>query len=278
VTVIVHRDVVFASPVGFRPLSLDLYVPSAPAQALCLYLHGGGWRVGSRADGPGRARNWSPSFFEQVAAKGLAVASIDYRLSGEAVFPAPSEDVAEAAGFLAKHRGDYGITTARTVAWGVSAGAQLAALLALTEAGGAPGLGGADTVDAVVCWYAPTDLGALADDIDDAGGTSERGPESRESQLLGAPPAQRPDLAAAASPARFAHPGAPPFLLLHGAADRLVPPRQSQRLADALTATGATATVELVAGATHMFPELDDDATRRVVERSAGFLLDPASG
>jgi acetyl esterase/lipase len=284
VTITVHRDVVFASPVGFRPLSLDLYVPSAPAQALCLYLHGGGWRVGSRADGPGRARNWSPSFFEQVAAMGLAVASIDYRLSGEAVFPAQSEDVAEAAGFLAKHRGDYGITTARTVAWGVSAGAQLAALLALTEAGGAhgfggtSGLGGADTVEAVVCWYAPTDLGALADDIDDAGGRSERGPESRESQLLGAPPAQRPDLAAAASPARFAHAGAPPFLLLHGAADRLVPPRQSQRLAGALTATGATATVELVAGATHMFPELDDDATRQVMERSVRFLLDPASG
>jgi acetyl esterase/lipase len=278
VTVAVHRDVVFASPAGFRPLSLDLYVPSPPARALCLYLHGGGWRVGRRADGPGRARNWSPSFFEQVAAMGLAVASIDYRLSGEAVFPAQSEDVAEAAGFLAKHRGDYGITTARTVAWGVSAGAQLAALLALTGAGGVPGLGGSDGVDAVVCWYAPTDLGALADDIDDAGGTSERGPESRESQLLGAPPAQRPDLAAAASPARFAHAGAPPFLLLHGAADRLVPPRQSQRLADALTAIGATATVELVAGATHMFPELDDGATRRVVERSVRFLLDPASG
>jgi acetyl esterase/lipase len=278
VTVTVHRDVVFASPAGFRPLSLDLYVPSPPAQALCLYLHGGGWRLGRRTDGPGRARNWSPSFFEQVAAMGLAVASIDYRLSGEAVFPAQSEDVAEAAGFLAKYRGDYGITTARTVAWGVSAGAQLAALLALTGAAGAPGLGGADSVDAVVCWYAPTDLGALADDIDDAGGTSERGPESRESQLLGAPPAQRPDLAAAASPARFARAGAPPFLLLHGAADRLVPPRQSQRLADALTATGGTATVELVAGATHMFPELDDDATRRVMERSVRFLLDPASG
>ena len=121
--VAVHRDVIFASPVGFRPLSLDLYLPPGPTPALCLYLHGGGWRVGGRADGPGRARNWSPSFFEQVAALGLAIASIDYRLSGEAVFPAQREDVAEAARFLAAHRDDYGLAASRTVAWGVSAAA-----------------------------------------------------------------------------------------------------------------------------------------------------------
>ncbi len=263
-----HRDVIFSRPAGFRPLSLDLYVPSRPATALCLYLHGGGWRVGGRADGPGRAKNWTPSFFEQVAALGLAVASIDYRLSGEAVFPAQREDVAEAAGFLAAHRGDYGITTPRTVAWGVSAGGHLAALHALTSPG----------VDAVVCWYPPTDLSALPDDIEDAGGTGDRGPESRESQLIGALLTQRPDLAAAASPVRFAHAGAPPFLFLHGAADALVPPRQSRRLAAALAAAGVAATVELVPGAGHMFPELDDAATRRVVERSARFLIEPASG
>jgi acetyl esterase/lipase len=269
VTVAVHRDVIFARPVGYRPLSLDLYVPSRPAEALCLYLHGGGWRVGGRADGPGRARNWSPSFFEQVGALGLAVASVDYRLTGEAIFPAQRDDVAEAASFLAAHRGDYGITTSRTVAWGVSAGGHLAALHALT-APAAP--------DAVVCWYTPTDLAALAGDVDDAGGTGERGLEARESQLIGAAVAQHPDLAAAASPVHFAHPGVPPFLFLHGDADTLVPPRQSQRLADALTAVGGSAAVELVAGATHMFPELDDDATRRVVERSAGFLLRPPGG
>ncbi|HMH91759.1 MAG TPA: alpha/beta hydrolase, partial [Streptosporangiaceae bacterium] len=154
--VTVHRDVIFASPAGFRPLSLDLYVPARPAEAVCLYLHGGGWRVGGRADGPGRAKNWSPSFFEQVAALGLAVASIDYRLSGEAVFPAQRDDVAAAARYLAARRGDHGITASRTVAWGVSAGGHLAALHALTSPG----------VDAVVCWYPPTDLSALPGDIE----------------------------------------------------------------------------------------------------------------
>jgi acetyl esterase/lipase len=127
-------------------------------------------------------------------------------------------------------------------------------------------------LDAVVCWYPPTDLDALAGDCDEAGGHGERGPEARESQLLGAPVGERPDLAAAASPVRFAHPQAPPFLFLHGTADTLVPPRQSQRLADALTAAGAQATVELVDGAGHMFPGLDEPATTKLIERSVDFL------
>jgi len=130
-------------------------------------------------------------------------------------------------------------------------------------------------VDAVVCWYPPTDLVALAGDCDEARGRGERGPEARESQLIGAPVGERPDLAEAASPVRFARPGAPPFLFLHGTADTLVPPRQSRRLAEALTAAGGQATVELVDGAGHMFPELDEAETTRVVERSVAFLCDP---
>jgi acetyl esterase/lipase len=215
--VTVHRDVVYSRPPGYRPVALDLYVPAVPAEALCLYLHGGGWRLGSRSDGPGAARSWSPSFFARVAAMGLAVASLDYRLSGEAVFPAQLEDVS-----------------------------------------------------AAVCWYTPADLGALSRDVDDAGGHGDRGPASREAQLIGAPLDQRPELAEAASPVRFAHPGAPPFLLVHGTA------RQSERLADALAAAGGSVTIDLVEGAGHMFPELGDEATTEVIERSVRFLLDPA--
>lgn len=264
--VAVYRDVIYARPVGFRPLSIDLYVPARPAEALCLYLHGGGWRVGGRADGPGQARHWSPSFFAQVAAQGLAVASADYRLTGEATFPAQAQDVVDAVAFLAENRGDYGIVTDRTTAWGVSAGGHLAALQALASP---------ETLDAVVCWYPPTDLRALPDDIEDAGGRGERGPEARESQLIGAPLGERPDLAEAASPVHLARAGAPPFLFLHGSADLLVPPRQSQRLAGALTTAGSSATVELIPDATHMFPELDEDATHQVVDRSVRFLLTP---
>ena len=262
--VTIHRDVVYSRAPGYRPLSLDLYAPEGPPRALCLYLHGGGWRVGSRADGPGTARDWTPSFFERVAAMGLAMASVDYRLTGEARWPAQLDDVAAAAAFLSLQRKPLGVPTHRTVAWGVSAGGHLAAMHALRSAD--PGL------DAVVCWYPPTDLAALADDCDEAGGHGERGPEARESQLIGAPVGERPDLAGAASPVRFVDPQAPPFLFLHGTADTLVPPRQSQRLADALTAAGAQATVELVDGAGHMFPGLDEPATTKLIERSVDFL------
>ncbi len=214
--------------------------------------------MGSRADGPGPARDWTPSFFERVAAMGLAMASVDYRLSGEARWPAQLEDVDGGRGIPCPPTRPLGVPTPRTVAWGVSAGGQLAAMHALCS----PDAG----LDAVVCWYPPTDLDALAGDCDEAGGRGERGPQARESQLLGAPVGEHPDLAAAASPVRFAHPHAPPFLFLHGTADTLVPPRQSQRLADALTAAGAQATVELVDGAGHMFPRAgrarDDEADR----------------
>jgi acetyl esterase/lipase len=258
----VFRDVVFSRPTGFRPISLDLYLPAEPTSTLCLYLHGGGWRIGSRSDGPGNSRSWSPSFFEEVAALGLAIASIDYRLSSEAHYPAQQDDVTAAALFLAEHAAEYGVSPSRTVVWGVSAGGQLAAIHALT-AGAA----------AAVCWYTPTDLEQLSADVDAAGGQGDRSLQSRESLLIGATPDDRPDLYAAASPVEHVRAGVPPFLFLHGTSDTGVPPRQSSRLADLIVAAGGKATVELVEGATHMFPELDDDQTRHVMTRSVEFLL-----
>ncbi|MFC4117273.1 alpha/beta hydrolase [Nonomuraea zeae] len=255
----VLREIVYAQPPGFRPLALDLYVPPAPA-ALCLYLHGGGWRAGRRTQPPFA----TPSFFERVAGLGLAVASIEYRLSGEARFPAPLADLTSAARYLAEHRGDHGIATDTMVSWGVSAGGHLAALHALTE----PAM-----VSAVVCWYPPTDLLHMPDDIEDAGGEPDRGPGSREALLLGATAAERPDLARAASPVHAVRPGAPPFLLLHGDLDTAVPRRQSHRLAQALRAAGGDVRVEEIPGAGHMFPELDHDAQWRLAERSAGWLV-----
>ena len=236
--------------------ALDLYVPPG-ATTLCVYLHGGGWRLGSRKDGP---RPADAGFFEQVTSMGLAVASVGYRLSTEAVYPAQSADVAAALRFLSS----YPHGCARTVLWGASAGGQLAAIAALT----AP-----VPIAAAVCWFPPTDFDALAKDIEEAGGTGDRSASSREGQLIGAGLDERPDLAAAASPVNHVRPGAPPFLLVHGTADRAVPPRQSSRLADALTAAGGSATVELIPGASHMFRELDDAAMEAVVRRSVDFLL-----
>jgi acetyl esterase/lipase len=252
----VHRDVVYASPVGYRPLALDLYVPANP-RSLCVYVHGGGWRISSRREGP-----CLDDFFDVVAARGLAVASVDYRLSAEAPYPAQLSDVAAAVGYLDAHRAGYGLPARGTVAWGDSAGGHLAAMYGLT----AP-------VDAVVCWYPPTDLDALSRDVDDAGGHGNRGADAAESGLIGYPLDERPDLVAAASPVTHVPADPPPFLFLHGTADLVVPPRQSQRLADALVAAGGQATVELVDGAGHVFPELSEAALRRLVDRSVSFLL-----
>ncbi|WP_433360506.1 alpha/beta fold hydrolase [Actinoplanes sp. CA-142083] len=246
-------EFVYARVPGFRPLSLDLSVP-AGATTLCVYLHGGGWRVGSRREEP------AAGFFDLLASMGIAVAAVDYRLSGEAVYPAQSSDVAVALEFLAT----AGHGCSRTVVWGASAGGQLAAIAALTQP---------VPIAAAVCWYPPTDFDALSKDIAAVGGAGDRSATSREGQLIGAALDERPELALAASPVSHVRPGAPPFLLVHGTADVAVPARQSERLAEALRAAGGSVEVDLIPGASHMFPELDTQAIRPVVRRSAEFLL-----
>lgn len=248
------RGIVYATIDGFRPLALDLQVPPG-ATTLCVYLHGGGWRKGSRRQEP------APGFFDLATAMGMGVASVEYRLSGEAVYPAQQEDVTAALEFLAA----FGHGCTRTVVWGASAGGQLAAIAALTR----------PAIEAAVCWYPPTDFEALSKDIAAVGGEGDRSASSREGQLIGAALDERPDLAAAASPVTYVRAGAPPFLFVHGTADRAVPARQSERLAVALREAGGSATVDLIPGAGHMFPELDNAALQPVMRRSVEFLLAP---
>ena len=100
-----HSDVVYSALPGYRPLALDLHVGDAP-QAWCVFLHGGGWRLGSRRDGPGPVGPDSQRFFDRMAERGLAVAAVDYRLSGEATYPAQLDDVVAACEFLARHGDD----------------------------------------------------------------------------------------------------------------------------------------------------------------------------
>jgi acetyl esterase/lipase len=125
-------------------------------------------------------------------------------------------------------------------------------------------------VQGVVAWFPVTDLAGLLDDVTAAGGHADPGPESREALFLGAPAASVPGLAREASPVNHASAAAPPVLLMHGAADDLVPPAQSIRLAEALTRAGARVELELVPGATHFWNGAGDVAA--IVTRSAGFL------
>ncbi|WP_375389943.1 alpha/beta hydrolase fold domain-containing protein [uncultured Amnibacterium sp.] len=255
----VLRDVVFAERIGFRPLSLDLHLPEAAPAPVVLFLHGGGWRLGSRrAFVPHRSADET---LGRITAAGFAVASADYRLSGEARFPAQVDDVLAAIGWVREHGAEHGLDPARIVLWGESAGAHLAALAALDPAAGVAG---------VVDWYGPADLTALGRDLrpDDPAAVDDD-PASREAGLLGGPVSALPDLARAASPALQVHAGAPPFLLQHGEADVLVPFAQSRALADALARVGADVELVGVPGASHFWQGVDD--LEPIVERALAF-------
>lgn len=219
---------------GFRPLELELSEPDDPI-ATIVHLHGGGWRRGSRLTPlPGFAH-----LTEQLVAQGFRVAAADYRLSGEATFPAPLDDVRAAISVVRDENPLF--------IWGESAGAHLALLAALTGS----------TVDGVVAWFPPTDLLGLTGDV------------SREAALLGAPPESVQDFAREASPLTHAHAGAPPVLLMHGEDDDLVPASQSVRLAEALRSVGAPAELHLVPGARHRWEGADPAA---VVATSVEFV------
>ena len=135
-----------------------------------MHVHGGGWRRGSR-------RHPLPAlgdgFYQGLAASGIAVAAVDYRLSGEARYPAAVDDVRAAVAWVRSALPGYGVTPGPVVLWGDSAGGHLALLAALT------GTGLDNTgVDGVVAWFPVTDLTGHAragdDDPDDAGGAVPR--------------------------------------------------------------------------------------------------------
>ena len=240
----IYADVAYAELHGYRPLLLDLYVPPAIAEPttpadlppLVIWIHGGGFHSGDRRILP---ETYPPnSVFDRLVAAGVAVATVDYRLSGEAIFPAQIEDVHTAIDYLRRFAPAYGFDADRIGTWGESAGGALAALAGLTSG----------QVSAVVAWYPLTDL---------ANHHAERS-DSVEAELLGAAPATVPELAAAASAVTRVTADAPPFLIVHGDADGVLPLDQSERLHQALLATGASSRLHVVPGADHCFEGYGD--------------------
>ena len=242
----VRRAVDYSAPVGHRPLELDLYTPDGTdgAPPVVVFLHGGGWRLGTRRVFCPTWRDWDPDPFHRLVAAGFAVASIDYRLSGEAVFPAQLHDAQAALRWLGTRADELGVDANRVVAWGESAGAHLAALIGLTTG---------EVVVGVVDWYGPADLGSMQSQALPNAVARSDAPDSRESLLIGAPLPEARQLARDASPVAYVHAGAPPFHIAHGSADRFVPAAQSEQLAEALRAVGVDVELTLVAEADHMW-------------------------
>jgi acetyl esterase/lipase len=235
-------------------LRLDLYVPDARPAPLCVWLHGGGWVRGDRADRTGTR-------LLPVAASGVAIAAVQYRLSGQAAFPAQLDDVRTAVRWLRSAAGDFGLDGDRVGVWGASAGGHLAALLALCPDPRDADLGDS-SVQAAVCWFPPTDL--LLRDTDVPEGppppflTGPPPTPSNEARLLGAESVREVAAAArAASPVTHVHRGAPPFLLMHGERDGLIPSVHSRALHRALRAAGVDASLLLLAGANHEDPAFE---------------------
>ena len=281
----VLRDLQFAAPAG-HALFADLHLPAAAAKPVpaILWLHGGGWRSGTRRLGPDLSR-----FF---AARGFAMVAVDYRLSGRAIFPAQIEDVKTAIRWLRSVASRYGIDGGRIGVWGASSGGHLAALAGLTADGDftppdAPYRDCSSDVQAVVDGYGPIDFlqmdahrpppGTRSDDPESLLlprlDMRSEDPDSYESLLLGAPIATCPARVREASPLTYVHPGAPPFLIVHGSSDTTVAPEQSELLFGALARAGNAATLVLVEGLGHGFfnrPALDDGGAHRMrVRRSS---------
>ena len=214
--------------------------------------------------------------------RGYAVVAINYRLSGEARFPALVHDAKAAVRWIRANAPRYHFDPGRIAAWGGSAGAYLAAMLG-TSAGVREledlSMGCADrpsTVQAVVAWYGPADFGKMDEQLTALGLTPPRGMEhngvnSPESLLLGDQITRIPDRVKAANPETYITPAAPPFLLQHGTMDAVVPVRQSINFAARLEQALGEDRVELVLleGAEHADPRFEAPEN---VARVLGFL------
>ena len=269
-----YPGVTYAVAIGYRPLQLDLWVPPTETPApLVVWIHGGAFMVGDRRYLPPTLR--PNQMFDALLDAGLAVATIDYRHALEAPFPAQLQDAKAAVRYLRAHAEELGISTERVGVMGESAGGHIAALVGLTahrtDLEGAHGVvGPSSAVDVVVDWYGLADLA-----------TMPRRPTPPEVAAKLPPELHRPpeDVLtrglegaglADASPITHVTAGAPPFLLVHGTADWLVPYAQSEQLHAALTGAGVDCRLEPVENAQHVFDGHDDiDA---VVQLSVDYL------
>jgi acetyl esterase/lipase len=263
-------DIAYAVVEGYRPLRLDLHLPSSgdAPYPVVVSIHGGGWIAGSNKLESDEyvtiAQMW-----RALLDCGVAVAAVQYRLSGEALFPAALHDVRAAVRWLRAFGADLGVDPERIAAFGDSAGGHLSALLAVYADGeglegdvGVPY--GSSRVAAAVAWYPLTDLETVESESYDWSSPSSMG-----ARLIGADRATHPDAARAASPITYVDSASAPLLVQHGDIDYLVPHHQSLDLAARYRAAGVEVEVDIVPGADHGFDGGDMDA---IVERAAAFL------
>lgn len=238
----VLRDLPYVTN-GHERQRLDLFLPAddGSPRPLVVWVHGGGWEKGSKDGCPAKL----------MVARGYAVASIGYRLSQHATYPAQIEDCKAAIRWLRAHAQEYGLDPKRVGAWGASAGGHLVALLGTTghlrDFDVGEHLDQSSRVQCVLDWFGPADFLNY-------GEPRWKGldfPRSVVGKLLGGGVSENPDRARRASPVYFVKPDAAPFLIMQGDKDNLVPLQQSELLHAALQKAGVESRLQVLPGAGH---------------------------
>jgi acetyl esterase/lipase len=239
-----ERDIRYAT-VGGRPLALDLHLPAGTGPApLVVYLHGGAWSAGDKSQYP-----------RFLVDSGFAVASLDFRSTNDAPFPANVHDIKAAIRFLRANAAKHGYRADRIAVAGASSGGHLAALVGTTN--GDPRLEGSEgsdlaqssAVQAIVSWYGASNLTTILAQST-PGGLAVRVPALQ--RLLGAQPDAVPDLAKLASPVFHVDARDPPLLLLHGDQDAQMPVNQSLELEGAYRRAGVPVELVILNGVGHV--------------------------
>lgn len=261
-----EKDIQYV-PGGDESQRLDIYVPEAPSAKplpLIVHIHGGGWRGGSKAGCPALG----------MIPMGYAVASVEYRFSQKALFPAQIQDCQAAIRWLRANSKKYNFDPDRIGVWGGSAGGHLVALVGTS--GGkkafAP-IGGnevqSDRVQAVCDFYGPTDFNSVmqqaADDKNVKNIFKFNTPADPYSCLIGVPLNSDKQKSDAVSPVHYVSSDNPPVLILHGTHDALVPYAQSEEFAAALKAKGVDVFLQTLPGSGHGGPAFGKPAAAKLI-------------
>src|SRR3569623_240424 len=260
------RDVVYQQLPGYRPQIVDLYVPATPGpHPLVLYIHGGGW-MGGHTRHSGALAGFA-KVLAALAAEGFTVASLEYRLSGEARLPAQLQDANAALRFLAAHATQYKIDPRRIGLWGGSAGGHLAALtgLACRNTTLDPASAKDPCASAVVTWYGVYDFKGM---------TATSDGNAAGARLLGCDGPCSPDRIAAVSPVTYIGPHDPAFLLIHGENDKTVPVEQSHLGEAALRKAGGSVESIYIPGVDHSFIGATPEAKRKPTQQATNATFD----
>ena len=236
------RDIEYAQPDG-HSLKLDLFRPRSSTQPtpVIVFVHGGGWKNGSRKSGEKNAA-W-------LTEAGFAIVSIDYRLTDVAQWPAQINDCYEAVRWVRRNSAKYNFDPDHVAAWGTSAGAHLAALMGTRRFSGLENV--SSQVQAVCDWFGPSDLLTMPPNMLGNGRTETDIANSNGAKLLGATVKDIPAKAKDASVLHNVSAESCPFLIMHGSEDPGVPIDQSRRLHQKLQQAKVASQFHVVKGAGH---------------------------